>query len=91
LTRRNCKVIITNISGLEQNSSDRPDGKVIPSLSIIRILGYNILRNLDDDLVRDKEFPCSECTSKILALPSRRSPCSLADTYFIGFASRRSF
>jgi hypothetical protein len=44
-----------------------------PSLSNIRNLGYNILKNLDDELVRDKEIselePCSECTNDILTLP----------------------
>ncbi|GES94877.1 hypothetical protein GLOIN_2v1788173 [Rhizophagus clarus] len=59
--------------GLEQNSSDRP------SLSIIRNLGYKFLRNLDDELVRDKEIPelgpCSECTNDILALPLKGVHC----------------
>src|SRR6266542_876774 len=57
---------IANMSGLDQSSSE-------PSLSNIRNLGYNILKNLDDDLVRDKEIsdlgPCSECTINILTRP----------------------
>jgi hypothetical protein len=46
---------IVNMSGLDQSSSG-PDPQGTPSLSNIRNLGYNILKNLDDELVRDKEI-----------------------------------
>ncbi|EXX58291.1 hypothetical protein RirG_199380 [Rhizophagus irregularis DAOM 197198w] len=46
-----------------------------PSLSNIRNRGYNIPKNLDDGLVRDKEIPelepCSECTNNILTFPPK--------------------
>src|SRR3954447_18839054 len=54
-------------------SSSALSSQGTPSLSNIKNLGYNILKNLDDELVRDKEIselgPCSECTNNILALP----------------------
>src|SRR2546430_2537877 len=60
------------MSGLDQSSSG-PDPQGTPSPSNIRNLGYNILKNLDDELVRDKEIselgPCSECTNDILVFP----------------------
>ncbi|PKK57852.1 hypothetical protein RhiirC2_763758, partial [Rhizophagus irregularis] len=43
------------------------------SLTNHRNLAYNILKYLEDEMVRDKEIsdlgPCSECTNDILTLP----------------------
>jgi hypothetical protein len=44
-----------------------------PSLGNHRNLAYNILKYLEDDIVRDKEISaldqCSECFDEILTLP----------------------
>jgi hypothetical protein len=54
----------------EQSSTSPPEH---PSLIRYRNLGYNILENIDDDLVKDKEIPelgpCSECANNILTRP----------------------
>ncbi|PKY14749.1 hypothetical protein RhiirB3_380352 [Rhizophagus irregularis] len=43
------------------------------SLNNLKILAYNILKNLEDGLVRDTQVPelgpCSECNNEILSLP----------------------
>ncbi|CAB4390951.1 unnamed protein product [Rhizophagus irregularis] len=43
------------------------------TLTNYKNLAYNILKNLNDELVKDKEISelrlCSECTMKVLALP----------------------
>ncbi|CAI2192953.1 8480_t:CDS:1, partial [Funneliformis geosporum] len=54
----------------EKSSTSSPEH---PSLIRYRNLGYNILENIDDDLVRDKEIlelgSCSECANNILTRP----------------------
>ncbi|CAI2199366.1 20650_t:CDS:1, partial [Funneliformis geosporum] len=54
----------------EKSNTSSPEH---PSLIRYRNLGYNILENINDDLVRDKEIPelgpCSECVSNILTCP----------------------
>lgn len=56
---------------LDMSSSD----SYHPSLGIHRNLAYNILKYLEDDIVRDKEIPelhrCSECNNEILTLPPK--------------------
>ncbi|CAI2201595.1 7422_t:CDS:1, partial [Funneliformis geosporum] len=64
-----------NMSGLE--STKDPSYKVPErphsSLTIYRNLAYNILKYLEDEIVKDKEIPelepCSECTNNIQGLP----------------------
>src|SRR5688572_13933465 len=44
-------------------------------LSIIRSFAYNILKNLEDNIVGDKEIPeldqCSECNNEVLTHPPK--------------------
>ena len=72
LTRDIDRASIVNMLGLDQSLSES-DPQGIPSLLNIRNLGYNILKNLNNKLVRDKEIselgPCSECTNDILVHP----------------------
>jgi len=61
-----------NMSGSE--STKAPES-YHPSLGIHRNLAYNILKYLEDDIVRDKEISaldqCSECFDEILTLPPK--------------------
>ncbi|RGB22126.1 hypothetical protein C1646_678053 [Rhizophagus diaphanus] len=61
---------ISNTQSREKNSILEPER---PSLVNLKNLGYNIFKSLNDETVRDIEFPeldsCSECDNDILMSP----------------------
>src|SRR5688572_13804547 len=65
------------MSTSKQSRALRKKGKALESVnqSLVnqRKLAYNILKNLEDDILGDKEIPeleqCSECNNKILTRP----------------------
>src|SRR5437764_14003772 len=67
------------MSTSNQSRALRKKGKtsesVNPSLDNHMKLAYNILKNLEDDILGDKEIPelerCSECNNEILTRPSK--------------------
>src|SRR5437763_4391232 len=67
----------SNMLTSKQNRALRKKGKTSESVnqSLVnhRKLAYNILKNLEDDIVVDKEIPeldqCSECNNEILTRP----------------------
>jgi hypothetical protein len=79
LTRGIGKATITTMSASKQSRTLRKTGKTPKSvnLSLVnhRKLAYNILKNLEDDIVGDKEIPeldqCSECNNEVLTPPPK--------------------
>ena|SRR5256885_15563394 len=67
------------MSTSKQSRALRKKGKASESVnqSLVnhRKLAYNILKNLEDDILGEKEIPeldkCSECNNKILASPPK--------------------
>ena len=75
------------MSTSKQSRALRKKGKtsesVNPSLDNHMKLAYNILKNLEDDIVVDKEIPeldqCSECNNEILTRP----PKAITNSYLV--------
>ena len=73
------KASVSNMSTLKQSRALRKKGKASESVnqSLVnqRKLAYNILKNLEDDILGDKEIPeleqCSECNNEILTRPPK--------------------
>ena len=79
LTRSIGKASISNMSGSTRSKAPRKKGKTPKSgessLDNHMKLAYNILKNFEDDIVRDKEIPgldqCSECNNEVLTHPPK--------------------
>ena len=77
LTRSIGKASISNMSGSTQSKAlrkkDKPPKSGESSLDNHMKLAYNILKNFEDNIVRDKEIPglnqCSKCNNEILTHP----------------------
>jgi hypothetical protein len=87
------------MSGSIRGKTPRKKGKTPKSdktsLDNYMKLAYNILKNHEDDIVRDKEIPkldqCSECNNEVLTHPPKAFSVLSCGHIFTEYALRKSF